>query len=390
MGHSRGSIFLRGNIWWFKYYRNGKLFRESSRSTRKTDAVRLLNKRLGEIESETFKGPKAEKMTLADLTEDFLNDYRINGKKSLSHALKNVKRLKKHFGNISTIDMTTDRINTYIIHRQDEGAANATINRELSAIKRIYNLAARQTPPKVHHVPYIPRLAENNTREGFFTHNEFLALKEALPEYLRTLVTMAYYTGMRKGEVLSLQWEQVDMMEGKITLRGQDTKNKTPRTIYMEAELLEAVRFQRVLRDIKYPRCSWVFFGETGNKIKDFRLAWKKACKEAWENSEGRISLWDSESERSTRIFHDFRRTAVRNMVRAGVPERVAMMISGHKTRSVFERYNIVNEEDLRKASIKVTEYHQDKLKTAIKQDFCSTNNQKQSSLNKQAKEVFH
>jgi integrase len=105
----------------------------------------------------------------------------------------------------------------------------------------------------------------------------------------------------------------------------------------------------------------WVFFNDKGERIGLFRKSWITACKKAWEESEKKIGLWNEETESPTKIFHDFRRTAVRNMVRAGVPERVAMMVSGHKTRSVFERYNIVNEDDLKRASRRVTEYHQEK-----------------------------
>jgi hypothetical protein len=159
-------------------------------------------------------------------------------------------------------------------------------------------------------------------------------------------------------------------MEGKISLRPEDTKNSEPRTIYLEGELLQAIHFQRALRDQKFPKCPWVFFRETGERINDFRGSWTAAClkaglSEILIDDQGQ-PVKDKKGEvvrGPNKIFHDFRRTAVRNMVRSGIPERVAMMISGHKTRSVFERYNIVDEKDLKQASKRLEVYHLERAK---------------------------
>lgn len=227
-------------------------------------------------------------------------------------------------------------------------------------------------------------MEENNARQGYFEHHEYLAARKAIPAYLKPVISMAYYTGMRKEEILGLQWYQVDLMERKITLKAEDTKTKESRIIYLEEELLEVIHYQMALRDSRFPNCPWVFFNEEGQRIGEFRKTWKTAltkiglgmvkCLDCGHlvklpNPENPPAKGKREkpvcpkcqSKRFTwawKIFHDFRRTGVRNMVRAGVPERVAMAISGHKTRSIFERYNIVNEEDLKKASLRVKEYN--------------------------------
>ena len=278
-----GSIYKRGSIYWIKYYRTGKPYRESTQSTKESNAKRLLKLREGQVVEGRFPGLKIERIRFEELAQDLVTDYKINGKKSLRRAQQSIEHLKTYFSGMRIVEITTDRVNEYILQRQEEGVENGTINRELSALKRMFSLGSQMTPPKVVNVPYIPHLQESNVRTGYFEHNEYLALKEALPTYLKPVVTMAYHTGMRKEEILSLQWSHVNLVEGKITLRPEDTKNKESRIIFMEGELLESIRFQKSQRDRYFPNSPWVFFTpKAGGKIGSFRKTWMTAARK-WD-----------------------------------------------------------------------------------------------------------
>ncbi|MGE0685033.1 MAG: tyrosine-type recombinase/integrase [Candidatus Binatia bacterium] len=337
--YGMGRIYQRGRIWWVRYYRNGQEFNKSSRSEKEADAKRLLKKRMGEIALSRFAGPKAEKVTFAELTQDFLTDYRIKERDKQNKIGFKLKPLLAAFGNDRAKSVTTDRIKHYIEQRQQEGAATSTINRELSVLKRAFNLALQAE--KLVSKPYIPMLTESNVRTGFFEPEEFLAVRDALPSFLQPVATFGYYTGWRVTEVLTLQWRQVDLDAAEVRLDPGSTKNKDGRVIYLDGELLDVMQEQRAfVLSVQRERgeiIPWVFINpETGDRIRNFRKSWDKACQQT-----GLIG----------RLFHDFRRTAVRNMVRAGVSEVAAMKISGHRTRSIFDRYNIVSEQDLREAA---------------------------------------
>jgi integrase len=193
-------------------------------------------------------------------------------------------------------------------------------------------------------------LKENNVRTGFFEREQFEAIRKHLPEHLRPLVSFAYITGWRiPSEVLPLQWRQVDFTAGAIRLDPGTTTNDQGREFPFTAELREVLTAQKAKADALRQQgiiCNSVFFrGPTKKRplkrIGLFRKSWLTACKN---------------SGLPGRIPYDFRRTAVRNLVQAGIPERVAMTMTGHKTRSVFERYNIVSSGDLAEAAKKLDE----------------------------------
>ena len=407
-----GSIYLRGGTYWVKYYRNGKPYRESTHLKSEKKAGKFLQMREGQVAAGLFPGLRLEKTKFVDLAKDYLLDYKVNGRKSTVHAEIRVRHLKEFFGEMKASQIDTPAVKAYIAKRRESGAENATINRELVALKRMFALAAKCTPPKVLHTPHITKLKENNVRTGYFEQHDYLRMRDVLPDHLRPLFITAYFTGIRKGELLSLTWDKVNLFERKITLSAGTTKNDESRVVFLAGELYDTLKeqYKLSLGDREQPRCPYVF-NKDGHQIGDFRKAWNKALRDCgykpgfkcrdcgeviqlelnvkWKKEGPRIFIseegklkrraqrkWDviicarCKSERfkmNNRLFHDNRRTAVRNLVRTGTPEGVAMKISGHKTRTIFERYNIVAEDDLRMASERLARAHEELTKKAQK-----------------------
>jgi integrase len=366
-----GRIWQIGRIWYVQYYSRGRQIRESSHSEVKMVAEKLLQRRLEEARVGATPAVKIEQIRYEHLREAMYADYQVNRRKSLMHHadgssyICGVSELDSFFARYKAVHITTDRIRAFVTKRQSEGAPNSTINRSLAALRRMFSLAIHDA--KLKDAPFIPMLKEPPARRGFLEFADFQKLRAELPEYLRPVLTFGFYTGMRLGEIKGLSWANVDFFEKEIRLEAGTTKNDEPRTVPLIGELPEMLQILRQQNQ----DCSTVF-SLMGRPIGNIRKSWTRACVRA---GLGRFlcPVCESTLDENHRclncknrpelpryeglIFHDLRRTGVRNLVRAGVPERVAMAISGHKTRAIFERYNIVSGRDLKEAGRKLETY---------------------------------
>jgi len=333
-----GMIRRRGKIWWIKFYVGGVPREESSHSEIKDDARTLLKDREGDVAHGQTPSKRATRLRFEDAAKDVINDYTVNGKKSLAGIKRRITLgLLPHFRGRRMASITSTDIREYVTKRLKDDASNATINRELAALKRMFTLAEMRRPK-------IVMLREDNARAGFFEREQFVAVRAKLPAPLQPLATVAYWTGWRvRSELQPLEWRNVDLKAETIRLDPGSTKNREGRVfmfggITEMAEALAQLDAERKALKKQGTLCPTVF-QRHGKPIKSFRKAWQTACKAA--GCPGRIP-------------HDFRRTAVRNLERAGVARSTAMQMVGHKTEAIYRRYAIVSETDLREAGAKL------------------------------------
>ena len=331
--------------WWVQYSVRGKRFRESSGSSNRVEAVKLLKRRIGNASQGRTIGPQAEKTRFKQLTQMLIDDYRANGRRSLKRIKASVGHLLAFFGDEFAMDVTGDRIASYVAFRQDEKAAPATINRELAALKRAFRLGEKVG--KVIQRPEVSMLREDNRRKGFFEADEYRAVLKHLPEELKPVIQTAYITGWRiASEILTRQKHHVNLEAGWLRLEPGETKNGEGRNFPLTPELREVLAQQiektRLIEQKTGRIIPWLFHRD-GNPIRDFRGAWASACKSAGVPK---------------RIPHDFRRTAVRNLERAGVPHSAAMAMVGHRTESIYRRYAIADEVMLKEGAVKLAAFH--------------------------------
>jgi integrase len=378
--------------WRVRYHWRGKLYDLAIPVGRK-QSKREAQNYLSECIAEHVKGTAVEAGTIhyQNLRDGLLRHYAATEKRSLktakdgkTHYITGLKHLDEFFlpWNPLAMDIKAAEIKRFIGKRDAAGDKAANISVSVRLLRRMFYIAIEEDEVlSVAHKPNFTVPKEPPPRKGFLEPYEFERLYAALPDDLRPVARLAYTTAMRCGEVCNLEWERVDLTgRGEIRLTAEDTKTGEGRTV----PLLHMLPILRIMR-AKHPKDQFVFGGD--KPLGDFRKRWHTACvkagvgkfvcreceNDAFDAEERCTKCKGTEQKYQGRTFHDMRRSAVRNFVRAGVSEKVAMSISGHKTRSVFDRYNITATNDLHDAMKRLDEYVLRLEKTSAEQTASAT-----------------
>lgn len=341
-----GSIVESGP-YWIAYCRRGKAFRESAKTTNEKEAHKLLKRRLEETKRPVYVGPSENRLGIEDLEKKVLADYEQNKRRSEKTVQFCFKPLKAFFAFDRLIDIAPKRIEQYQTARLADKAARATINRECAYLRRGFKLLLEAN--EISYVPKIKLLEGENIREGFLNIPDFEAAAAKIKnDDTRDIVQFLYASAWRSSEAATLEWSKVDLHDWVIRLARKNSKNKKPRTLVLVGDLKDIIERRLAKR---LPDCPFVFH-RNGKPVKSFRRAYKSACEKA--------GLTGS-------VPHDMRRSGIRNLRRAGNDEHDCMEISGHKTRAVFDRYDIIDEEDKRRSLERQQEYKRQQMEQGRK-----------------------
>ena len=278
----RGCIYQRGQTWWVKFSQNGVSHCESSESSDKRVAQRLLDTRLAAVTTGEYTG--RTRATVAELAEEMLRDYRTNNKRSIDHAkMRWESHLKPFLGHLRADQLTSEIAGRAVDSRLTAGASNGTINRELSALRRMFALGKKSTPPKVRFVPSMPKLREANARTGFLEDGQYRKLLEYCPQlWFRTIVEVGRMFSMETHRDNRIAGLGIDLMQRTIRLEPGTTKNREGRCVTMTDAL-----------DVLISACvrgksesDFVFTRPDGSPVISFRgLSWEKCrhlCRLPW------------------------------------------------------------------------------------------------------------
>jgi integrase len=375
MKYGSGSIFRKplyvngkrdgvSKYWTIQYYRRGKRIREATGESNFEEAKKLLRQRLHEIDKNEYIERRGRAAKVEDLYTALKEHNQNNRKSSIGELDRRWKHLNPTFGSAKAAEVTTDDIRHYIRGRQEQKAADATINRELATLRRMFRLAMQSTPPKVSRVPHMPMLKENNVRRGFVEDADFAKLAANANElWLRLFLELAFTYGWRKGELLGLRVRQVNLKNLTIRLDPGTTKNYEGREVAMTTKVAELLRLAVARKKPDdYLLTHEARRGQPFTRVRDFRKAWWNLCVRAGlgefvcracggERDGKKCGSCGSRAKKySGLIPHDLRRSAAKALRSAGVSESVIMAAGGWKTAAMFRRYAIVSSADQRAA----------------------------------------
>lgn len=347
--YGKGRVFRRGKVWWVAYCapRDGRSreFRERG-GTSETQARALLEKRLREVANaregiKPFVGPR-ERLRIADLIADVLRQHEIERRAGQKSTKSHAKKVEEILGGYRASGITPAVLNRFIETRRGDGVTDTTIDRELEILRRALKLGSERG--KVATVPRIPRLVSThaNARQGFFTREQIKAVLAAIedPDF-RDFIEWFSITGWRVKEIGSLEWKSYDQEHQVLRLEPRNAKTRRGRVVPVVGPLVDILKRRKERRILT---CRLIFH-RAGEPLGGLdRGGLKEWCYGQWWRAIKAAGLPGLEAPREERLIpYDLRRTAIRNLRAAGVPDQVSMKISGHLTRSMFDRYNIVD-----------------------------------------------
>jgi integrase len=243
------------------------------------------------------------------------------------------------------------------ISRRKRLVSAATVNRELATLKRMFNVACKGLivlkggVPTQNLITTVSLEREHNERDRVLSPEEFAGLYGTAKDWLKPILLMAYHTGMRKGEIRSLRWEQIDLKTGILRLKSGDTKTGEGRVIPLHQSLTILLK-----SSTRYLGCPWVFVNPS--YIEAWQASHETVDPRYHATSITHAFIRACQKARVTNAtFHDLRHTFVTNARRAGIDYFRIMAITGHKIMAVFKRYNTVDEADLRQAMSQMDTY---------------------------------
>ena len=334
------------DVFWITYKNaDGRRVRENTKTTDRATAKRIRDERVGRVARGEHVDPRMDRTTYEVAREDLLTYYRVHGTRDVAEAEGRLAHLDPYFTGTPIARIGPAEVEAYARHRQQAGAANATANRELATLSKMLRLAFERG--KLMRAPIIKKLREADPRSGFVSRPEFDAIVKHLPVELATGALIAFTLGWRRAEVFGLQRRQLDLQAGTLRLDPGTTKNREGRVAHLTPELKTVLAAQvarvealeRKLGRVIPELLPHLTGRHVGLPVGHLRKAWATACRKA-----GRPGI----------LFHDLRRSAVRNLEQAGVSRSVAMKITGHKTEAVYRRYAIVSAADLAQAAQKL------------------------------------